>query len=219
MVLTLLVTFKDAFKQIVIDCGLTAHLATQPGIIFFKEYLESEMCSENLEFWCEVQEFTKQTTPEEIENQAELIYHKFITSKSPRKINLMWNVSSAIRKAIEGIWCADMNINVTPLERQYSTVMYQQAANAVFRLMKQNNWTSYTLNQIFDMYIDNIFMESPNFGPYNVHSSLTQVGFESKRKKKVPVDKGVCCVEARVIWLGKTKEYEAIAYKGIQGPS
>lgn len=56
------------------------------GRIAFRDFLKSEFCEENLDFWLACQEFKIFDSPEELTRRAASIYDEFISAASPKQV-------------------------------------------------------------------------------------------------------------------------------------
>lgn len=56
------------------------------GQIAFRDFLKSEFCEENLDFWLACQEFQTFDSPEELTQRAASIYEEFVSTESPKQV-------------------------------------------------------------------------------------------------------------------------------------
>lgn len=52
----------------------------------FREFLKSEFCEENLDFWLACQDFKRFEEPEELRRRATNIYEEFIRADAPKQV-------------------------------------------------------------------------------------------------------------------------------------
>ncbi len=58
------------------------------GQTAFRDFLKSEFCEENLDFWLSCQEFQTFDSPEELIRGAATIYEEFISADSPKQVKI-----------------------------------------------------------------------------------------------------------------------------------
>ncbi|KAM3866022.1 regulator of G-protein signaling 21-like [Diretmus argenteus] len=68
--------------------SLETLLSQRSGQTAFWDFLKSEFCEENLDFWLACEEFKTLNSPEQLTRKATSIYEEFIRIESPREINL-----------------------------------------------------------------------------------------------------------------------------------
>ncbi len=56
------------------------------GQTAFRDFLKSEFCEENLDFWLACQEFKAFDSPEELTRRAASIYEEFVSDESPKQV-------------------------------------------------------------------------------------------------------------------------------------
>lgn len=61
-------------------------LSDKGGQIVFREFLKSEFCEENLDFWLACQDFKRFEEPEELRRRATNIYEEFIRADAPKQV-------------------------------------------------------------------------------------------------------------------------------------
>lgn len=54
----------------------------------FRDFMKSEYCEENLDFWFACQEFKTFDSQEELTRRAARIYEEFISAESPRQVKI-----------------------------------------------------------------------------------------------------------------------------------
>ncbi|XP_059200392.1 regulator of G-protein signaling 21-like isoform X2 [Centropristis striata] len=82
--------------------SLETLLSQKCGQIAFRDFLKSEFCEENLDFWLACQEFkTSEHSLEELTRRAASIYEEFIGAESPRQVNLDFYTTKAISQSLQ----------------------------------------------------------------------------------------------------------------------
>lgn len=66
---------------------LCSRLSIKGGQRVFREFLKSEFCEENLDFWLACQEFKSCENPGELTQKATKIYEEFIRADAPKQVN------------------------------------------------------------------------------------------------------------------------------------
>ena len=69
------------------------------GQTAFRDFLKSEFCEENLDFWLACQEFKTCDSPEELTRRAARIYEEFISDESPRQVSIRTCVQRYVLKS------------------------------------------------------------------------------------------------------------------------
>lgn len=60
----------------------------EDGFKVFRNYLKSQHCDENIDFWKAVENYRSNCYKEELEKQANIIFKTYITNNSRRCVNL-----------------------------------------------------------------------------------------------------------------------------------
>ncbi|XP_030015459.1 regulator of G-protein signaling 21-like isoform X2 [Sphaeramia orbicularis] len=81
--------------------SLETLLSHKRGQIVFRDFLKSEFCEENLDFWLACQEYKTHESPEKLRWRAENIYEEFITAESPKQVNLDFSTRDAISRSLQ----------------------------------------------------------------------------------------------------------------------
>ncbi|XP_075954044.1 regulator of G-protein signaling 21-like [Anarhichas minor] len=81
--------------------SLETLISQKCGRIAFWDFLKSEFCEENLDFWLACQEFKTSDRPEELTRRAASIYEEFIGPESPREVNLDFYTREIIRQRLQ----------------------------------------------------------------------------------------------------------------------
>ncbi|XP_026229515.1 regulator of G-protein signaling 5-like isoform X2 [Anabas testudineus] len=76
-------------------------LSTKCGQTAFRDFLKSEFCEENLDFWLACQEFKHLKRPEKLTQRAAGIYEQFIMDESPRQVNLDFYTRHIISQSLQ----------------------------------------------------------------------------------------------------------------------
>lgn len=56
------------------------------GLALFRDFLKSEFCEENLDFWLACQEFRSVDSPEELRQRATSIYEDFVRANAKKQV-------------------------------------------------------------------------------------------------------------------------------------
>ncbi|XP_026169617.1 regulator of G-protein signaling 21-like [Mastacembelus armatus] len=81
--------------------SLETLLSQKCGQSAFRDFLKSEFCEENLDFWFACQEFKTCDSPEELRWRAAVIYEEFIRAESPREVNLDFLTRDIIKQSLQ----------------------------------------------------------------------------------------------------------------------
>ncbi|XP_069020650.1 regulator of G-protein signaling 21-like [Embiotoca jacksoni] len=81
--------------------SLETLLSKKSGQIAFREFLKSEFCEENLDFWLACQEFKTFDSPDELTQRAACIYEEFIRAESPKQVNLDFCTREIISQSLQ----------------------------------------------------------------------------------------------------------------------
>ncbi|XP_035525879.1 regulator of G-protein signaling 21-like [Morone saxatilis] len=81
--------------------SLEALLSQKRGHAAFRDFMKSEFCEENLDFWLACQEFKNFDSPEELKQRATSIYEEFIRAESPKQVNLDFYTREIISQSLE----------------------------------------------------------------------------------------------------------------------
>ncbi|KAJ8011224.1 hypothetical protein DPEC_G00055940 [Dallia pectoralis] len=71
-------------------------LTDEYGITAFHDFLKSQFCEENLEFWRACEEFKSISSPEKLVCRATSIYKEFIENDSPKEVNVDFHTRETI---------------------------------------------------------------------------------------------------------------------------
>lgn len=81
--------------------SLETLLSKKRGQTAFRDFLKSEFCEENLDFWLACQEFKAFDGPEELTQRAANIYEEFIRADSPKQVNLDFYTRENISQSLQ----------------------------------------------------------------------------------------------------------------------
>ncbi|XP_042354238.1 regulator of G-protein signaling 21-like [Plectropomus leopardus] len=81
--------------------SLETLLSQKCGQIAFRDFLKSEFCEENLDFWLACQEFKTSDSEEELTRRAASIYEEFIRAESPKQVNLDFYTREIISQSLQ----------------------------------------------------------------------------------------------------------------------
>lgn len=75
-------------------------LSSKCGLNFFRLFMKSEHCEENLDFWLACEEFRKIRSRSKLKSKAKSIYNEFIKPDSPKEINLDFNTKELLQQSL-----------------------------------------------------------------------------------------------------------------------
>lgn len=75
-------------------------LSSKCGLNFFRLFIKSELCEENLDFWLACEEFRKIRSRSKLKSKAKSIYNEFIKPDSPKEINLDYNTKEMLQQSL-----------------------------------------------------------------------------------------------------------------------
>lgn len=81
--------------------SLETLLSQKRGQTAFRDFLKSEFCEENLDFWLACEEFKMFDSPEELTRGAAIIYEEFIGADSPKQVNLDFYTREIISQSLQ----------------------------------------------------------------------------------------------------------------------
>ncbi|KAM4604695.1 uncharacterized protein ACJ7VT_017030 [Polymixia lowei] len=81
--------------------SLKAVLSRKCGRVAFRDFLKSEFCEENLDFWLTCEEFKTIDSPGQLTWRARSIYEEFIRTESPKEINVDFYTRDAIAQNLQ----------------------------------------------------------------------------------------------------------------------
>ncbi|XP_018532785.1 regulator of G-protein signaling 21 [Lates calcarifer] len=81
--------------------SLETLLSQKHGQKAFRDFMKSEYCEENLDFWFACQEFKTFDSQEELTRRAARIYEEFISAESPRQVNLDFYTRELISQSLQ----------------------------------------------------------------------------------------------------------------------
>ncbi|XP_070701606.1 regulator of G-protein signaling 21-like [Pempheris klunzingeri] len=81
--------------------SLETLLSQKRGRVAFRDFLKTEFCEENLDFWLACQEFKTFDGPEELTWRAASIYEEFISADSPKQVNLDFYTKDIIVQSLQ----------------------------------------------------------------------------------------------------------------------
>ncbi|KAJ6229970.1 electron carrier/ protein disulfide oxidoreductase [Anaeramoeba flamelloides] len=117
---------KTEFK---ID-SLQKLLSIPIGVDYFKEYLDSCLCQENIMFWMEVKSMKQYSqTQKHINKLSKKIFKKYIIEESPFEINIISSIREKLIKQYEN--------------KIFYSKMFDEAHKAVYGHMFLNSWTEF----------------------------------------------------------------------------
>ncbi|XP_061653606.1 regulator of G-protein signaling 2-like isoform X2 [Phyllopteryx taeniolatus] len=81
--------------------SLEVLLSHKVGQSAFRDFLKSEFCEENLDFWLACQEFKTLDRADQRKQRALHIYEEFIGTESPSQVNLDFYTKAVIRQNLQ----------------------------------------------------------------------------------------------------------------------
>uniref|UniRef100_A0A4W6FQ08 Regulator of G protein signaling 2 n=1 Tax=Lates calcarifer TaxID=8187 RepID=A0A4W6FQ08_LATCA len=106
----------------------------------FRDFMKSEYCEENLDFWFACQEFKTFDSQEELTRRAARIYEEFISAESPRQVNLDFYTRELISQSLQ----------------QPSPSCFVAAQKKIYSLMENDSFPRFIQSEqykvLFDLY-------------------------------------------------------------------
>ncbi|XP_010893454.1 regulator of G-protein signaling 21 [Esox lucius] len=90
---------SDGLKQL--GQSLENLLTHKYGKAAFRDFLQSQFCEENLEFWQACEEFKSISNPMELACKATSIYKEFIQTDSPKEVNVDFHTRDTIAQNLQ----------------------------------------------------------------------------------------------------------------------
>eukprot|EP00066_Takifugu_rubripes_P009155 XP_003975852.1 PREDICTED: regulator of G-protein signaling 21-like [Takifugu rubripes] len=81
--------------------SLDTLLSHKCGLALFRDFLKSEFCEENLDFWLACQEFRSVDSPEELRRRATSIYEEFVRANAKKQVNLDFDTRESISQNLQ----------------------------------------------------------------------------------------------------------------------
>ncbi|XP_061588890.1 regulator of G-protein signaling 5-like [Cololabis saira] len=118
--------------------SLEALLSKKSGRRAFREFLKSEFCEENLDFWLTCQEFKAVGSPKERTQKAASIYEEFIREDSPKQVNLDFYTKEIISQSFQ----------------QPSPSCFVAAQKKIYSLMENDSFPRFIQSERYKVLID-----------------------------------------------------------------
>ncbi|KAJ3435970.1 hypothetical protein M0812_18013 [Anaeramoeba flamelloides] len=129
--------------------SLQTLLSIPIGVDYFKEYLDSCLCQENIMFWMEVKSMKQNAqSQKEINKLSKKIFKKYIVEESPFEINIISSMRTKLLKQYQN--------------KIFFSKMFNEASDAVFKHMFLNSWNEFQDTKQFQK-LSNKVKEDPNF--------------------------------------------------------
>uniref|UniRef100_A0A3Q2CMG2 Regulator of G protein signaling 2 n=1 Tax=Cyprinodon variegatus TaxID=28743 RepID=A0A3Q2CMG2_CYPVA len=80
---------------------LLCSFSVKGGQRAFRDFLKTEFCEENLDFWLACKEYQTCDSQERRTQMAARIYDEFIRNNSPKQVNLDFHTKETIRQSLE----------------------------------------------------------------------------------------------------------------------
>lgn len=92
---------QDANETSLLGESLETLLSQKCGQAAFRDFLTSEFCEENLDFWLACQEFKTFVSQEELKRGAASIYEEFVRADAPKQVNLDFYTRETISQNLQ----------------------------------------------------------------------------------------------------------------------
>ncbi|KAK5859516.1 hypothetical protein PBY51_021068 [Eleginops maclovinus] len=118
--------------------SLETVLSQKCGQKVFRDFLKSEFCEENLDFWLACQEFKTSKSPGEQRPRAARIYEEFIRDESPKQVNLDFYTREIIRQSV----------------RQATLSCFVVAERKIYSLMENDSFPRFIESEQYEVLFD-----------------------------------------------------------------
>ncbi|XP_070775321.1 regulator of G-protein signaling 21-like [Enoplosus armatus] len=129
---------KETNETSLLGESLETLLSQKCGQIAFRDFLKSEFCEENLDFWLACQEFKTFDSPEELIRAAASIYEEFVRAESPKQVNLDFYTREIISKSLQ----------------QPSPSCFVVAQRTIYSLMENGSFTRFIQSEQYQVLFD-----------------------------------------------------------------
>ncbi|KAM4557368.1 regulator of G-protein signaling 21-like [Fundulus diaphanus] len=92
---------QETYETSLLGDSLETVLSKKSGRGAFRDFLRSEFCEENLDFWLACKDYQTCQSQEERSQIAATIYKEFIRDGSPKQVNLDFDTRKTIRQSLE----------------------------------------------------------------------------------------------------------------------
>ncbi|XP_037537209.1 regulator of G-protein signaling 5-like [Nematolebias whitei] len=123
--------------------SLQTVLSKKSGQRALRDFLKSEFCEENLDFWLACQDFQTFDHPEERAQMAVKIYDEFIKDDSPKQVNLDFYTKDEIRENLQ----------------QPRSSCFVVAQRRIYSLMENDSFPRFTQTEQYKVFIDATFKQ------------------------------------------------------------
>lgn len=131
---------RRTYEASLFEDSLETVLSKKSGRRAFSDFLKSEFCEENLEFWLACQEYQSFGRPEERTQVAASIYEEFVKDGSPKQVNLDFCTREMIRQSLE----------------QPGPSCFSVAERKIYILMENCSFPRFTETETYKLFIDSI---------------------------------------------------------------
>lgn len=131
---------QETYETSLFEDSLETVLSKTSGRRAFLDFLKSEFCEENLEFWLACQEYQSSGSPEERTQIAASIYEDFIKVGSPKQVNLDFYTREMIRQSLE----------------QPGPSCFSVAERKIYILMENCSFPRFAETETYKLFIDSI---------------------------------------------------------------
>ncbi|XP_017275717.1 regulator of G-protein signaling 2 isoform X1 [Kryptolebias marmoratus] len=133
----------DTDETSLLEESLETVLSKKRGQRAFRDFLKSEFCEENLDFWLACQEFQTFDHPEEQTQIAASIYEEFVSEDSPKQVNLDFYTRDGIRESLQ----------------QPSSSCFVVAQRKIYSLMENGSFPRFTQTEQYKVFISATFKQ------------------------------------------------------------
>ncbi|XP_015226877.1 regulator of G-protein signaling 21-like [Cyprinodon tularosa] len=92
---------EKTYETDLLGDSLETVLSKKSGQRAFRDFLKTEFCEENLDFWLACKEYQTCDSQERRTQMAARIYDEFIRNNSPKQVNLDFHTKETIRQSLE----------------------------------------------------------------------------------------------------------------------
>uniref|UniRef100_UPI0037E8D353 regulator of G-protein signaling 21-like n=1 Tax=Semicossyphus pulcher TaxID=241346 RepID=UPI0037E8D353 len=118
--------------------SLETLISQKCGRIVFWDFLQSEFCEENLDFWLACEEFKSCDGLEELKRRAASIYEEFVRDEAPRQVNLDFYTREIIFQSLQ----------------QPSPSCFVVAQRKIYSLMENDSFPRFIHSQKYKVLLD-----------------------------------------------------------------
>ena len=127
------------------DKAELSHLLSHPkGLAAFRQFLETSLANENLEFWEDCNAFRQSTFSSitDLNNAANAIYDKYCKEDSAEEVNIPSILRTALQDKIGN--------------NKLSLDMFEDAQKEIYKVMSQDNYKRFKASQDFTSFFEQL---------------------------------------------------------------